>query len=302
MLNRSRSPLPAGVSIEAWLHADACLRNPGLWYPGVRRPSWVPPVIGNGPKFYRRAPTTWGDPAIWLPLQMAITRVQKKANAVQSTNTNAVTLDNPTTTGNTLIVSVAAYYPDSVYTLSIDDGPHSTWELDIDYQPASNGSIYLWHASNIVGQSSHVVTVSASGADYYIVEVVEYSGLKASGAGDQALGHLDLATTSFSSGNVTTVDATELLFGTLHLYSTSATVTPDTGWAEIHRLSDGSFHEIQIAERFVSATGSYAYSGSVSASLNIGSVITTYKAAAAASGLPLKSLVQLQAVKRASYY
>ena len=157
-------------------------------------------------------------------------RVQSKAGVGNYSKSVAVTLPNPTTVGNQLIVAVADFYPSEGVPFAISDSKGNTWKTAIDY--VNSAHIIVFYAENIVGGAGHTVTVTASCPTYYSVTGIEYAGLAASNSLDVTAVNRGTAA-SYTSGTATIASANELLLGVHHVWGTSVGFTPSTGWSTV---------------------------------------------------------------------
>ncbi len=207
----------------------------------------------------------------------AIVRVQHKSGSSYFGNSIALTLNSPTTSGNTLIVAVTDYYAAADPDSTIADNKGNIWKIATNYSNAARVKVY--YAQNITGGFNHQVTISTPTGAFFIATAVEYSGLGNSGGVIDAVQTDRRSSSSYTSGSLTTTSTNELLFGVHHVYSPSATFTPGNSWLTVETKSDGAAHTHQVQDRVVSAMGSYASTGALSAALDTQSVVVAFKAA-----------------------
>ena len=225
----------------------------------------------------------------------AVTRVQHKSGSAFYQISMPLTLNSPTTSGNTLIVAVSDYYatvdPDS----TISDNKGNSWHVAVNYSDAARVKVY--YAQNITGGSNHQITIATSASAYFIATAVEYAGLDNSSGAVNAVRTNRTSAPAYTSDVAVTTAANALLFGVHHVYSPSATFTPDNPWVTIETRNDIYAHSHQVQDRVVSAVGSYASSGTMSAALDTQSVPVAFKVAATAGdGTPPGTRTGLNAV------
>ncbi len=213
-----------------------------------------------------------------------ITRVQDKSASAVYNNAVTITFNNPTASGNTLVVAVSNYYSSSPPS-SISDSFGNTWSTAVNY--ASGSRIVVFYASDIVGGSNHQLTVSASGPDYYVVTAIEYSGLLGTNVVDVTAGGRTAANI-YSSGAVNISHPEELLLGVHHVWNPTASLLPDAPWSTVASSSDNVYHQHHVQDRIVSSGGSYASTGTIADWLDTQSVIVAFKGLSA--GVPAPTI------------
>lgn len=111
--------------------------------------------------------------------------------------------------------------------------------------------------------------------------VWEFSGLATSSALDGTPVSASGSSTAPASGNLTTTNANDLLIGGIVWPSHSTTLSgTTTGFTQETKQNGGNNSELQAAYQIVSATGSYSFSGTLSASKPWAAGIAAFKAAA----------------------
>jgi hypothetical protein len=163
--------------------------------------------------------------------------------------------------------------PTSLTVSSVTDSKGNTYTLAAGPTTINGwGKLYTYYASNIVGGSGAItVTVTLSGSTgYTVVYATEYAGVAASSPVDQtstAAGY----STSIASGSRTTTQVSELIYGFAASDVTATASSPLTQRSG----TDGHF----IADRIVSATGSYQVTGTNSAWNGWACQMVTFKGA-----------------------
>jgi len=234
---------------------------------------------------------------------VAASIVQSKTVIGQGVTSVNATFDNPTTTGNTIIILYGNYYDGAANSGTpwgaSDNGSHSWTDLGHSGSGSSVG-VEISYAYNITGQSGHQVTASFSSASYPRIMVLEVSGLLTTDPGDKYAGQFDNdGNSSYGSGNTaTTSEADEFLIGlVMYIHGDTVTITPSDSSSVYGYVTDSSFgSRLAVSTRSVTSTGAYAATGSMSSSGNNTAVIGTFKvastAAAAVTGTATDDIVE----------
>jgi hypothetical protein len=166
-----------------------------------------------------------------------------------------ITLPSPSTTGNLIVLSVLLDRSDRTVT-SITDNKGNTYSLATG--PVIWGGInvvWTYYASNITGGGAPVtitITLSGPGNTFFEAYALEYSGVATASPVDQTSSGSGNSMT-VSSGSKTTTSPDELIYGVCSNFDISTPDPPLTA----RNTSNGNF----VADRTVSATGSYAVTG-----------------------------------------
>lgn len=216
---------------------------------------------------------------------MAIVLEQVHTGNTVAGNSVAVTLPNTTKAGSALFVVWGCYY-DGFTPSSIVDNNSNTFgpSADVSLNITAIGVLKIFSAWNIaVATQPHIVTVNLS-ANYYIVTVVEVSGLVTSGGLDKT--QTNSGSSYSSTATATTSQNDEFLLGAHHSQNTNANTTvPDAGWTQAaFNFDGGPYHRLYVQYRIVSATGAYASSGTVDTFSK--NVIATYLGATGGGAPP----------------
>jgi hypothetical protein len=187
-----------------------------------------------------------------------ITRVQSASNLTTGTATTlAVTFTKAHQAGDLIVIAVGWTDP-SFAVNSVADSAGNTYHLAVG--PTTYGvdlSQSIYYAAGIAASATGAkTTVTFSGAAAGVdLRAAEYSGLATTSPLDVTAKGSNKSTPA-SSGNATTTTAGELLFGAGMTADTYKN-TPTTGFTMIAVTSQGNMFE----DRIVSATGSYAATG-----------------------------------------
>ena len=186
--------------------------------------------------------------------------------------------------GNTLLLCHTDTVSHSHIT-SVTDPHGNTWSNDFVQVNTTGFTTEVWRAYATTGYSSgDTISVGFTPVtnESSVMCILSVSGITSSSPLDQAAGTNITLATAHSSPTVTTTVASELLVGVFGLeYIASPFWTPGAGWTEVMDLSVlNNINRGQAVQyREVSATGSYAASGTSSAAKNSADVIVTYKSA-----------------------
>jgi len=211
---------------------------------------------------------------------MAIVREQFKSGSVVGGSPVAITLNAATKLHSALLVVYRCFYSSTPYT-TLADNKGSTFGAPDNASPGTDGTLLVAAAYDIAGSggvANHTVTVTLA-SQYYIVTVIEVSGLALSAAFDKTHGATSL--NSYSSGDlsVATSVADEYLLGAHGGYPlvTPTTAVPATGWTQVDYATDSTFHQLLTQDRIVSSTNTYRSDGTAQSFHN--NLIMTYKGA-----------------------
>ncbi len=144
---------------ETAIHADACLRDPDLFRPETKRPSWLPREISRQSRFYYRGPgcriVPLSEPGLWLPLSCAIALVNSAVAQNGSSNpSSAVDM-----TGATLLVGCVA---SSGVSSSLTDSASNTYSGLTVFVCQFGGVAQFRYAANPTTSSTQTFTVGSA--------------------------------------------------------------------------------------------------------------------------------------------
>ncbi len=213
------------------------------------------------------------------------------SNSAFPTTTVPVSITSAPTVGNTLIVQLATDYSSGGTPACSDNAGNA---YNIDFQKVNTNSApnfpFVMICSARVAAVPTTITVTHHPAYNRIAFVHEFSGLAAAPSVDRISVSLNAAasTTPSSGATAATTQASELLVGAVSAADGNTTIFNNdasfTGGP--FRLSQGSGsypRALQTQYRIVSATGSYTYAPTLTASRLWAAGIATYKEAAAAA-------------------
>lgn len=195
---------------------------------------------------------------------------------VQSNSTRAsssLAFTNPVGANNTIIVAVGS---DNVGdTISISDGVNTYHSLVSFQNAAGNRQIRVFWAFGAAGGSTTISASGITGSPFLAIH--EFPPVTSQDVSANASG----STNSASSGNATTNNANELLFGIIAAQPGNVTgLVPGSGFTAAQTATSGTNWAFITEWQFVSAVGSYAATATASVgkggSFNWGAEIVTF--------------------------
>lgn len=216
---------------------------------------------------------------------MAIAYVQT-VSAVGDAGATATTgaFGSNTTVGNVIIVVLDDVYSTSGFgfTHSCSDSKGNTYTKVFDKSDYGSGSSEVWWAPITTGGASHTVAASMTGGGYISIRAMEFSGIDTTAPFDKSSAQI-AGGASFTSGSTaTTAQADELLIGSI-AYPPPHASSGAGGWTDLPEVGTGTGTDLQVSYKIVSATGTYAYTGTTDNG-NARTVITTFKASGGGGG------------------
>lgn len=182
-----------------------------------------------------------------------------------------VAFDSDVTAGSLLLCAIRDGLSEGA-TPSVSDDVNGAWTLVQSQDLTGDGSTSLLYM--FIGSASGTVTVTAGDSPRMAIIEVDAAGdtitldQKNSATGNSA---------TPSSGSVTTLSASELLFGVGANSNVAEETWTDTGWT-IDQQGPGTGLPLMVAHRVVSSTGSYAHAPSLLNSEIWASIIATFQA------------------------
>jgi hypothetical protein len=202
---------------------------------------------------------------------MAISRVET-VNGIFSGSTIVATLGTPTTAGELVVLAIGIGNNGNIPT-TITDNQGQTYTLVAEISGAFGGHFYCgiyYKENSAAGVTS--VTVTPNGDVTGGVIASHYTGVATSASLDQKSSMTSVGLSPFASGNITTVNANDLLVTCDYSQlDTGSQTNPvwDSPWTEPANgviLSSPTFdgnngNSLSYADQIVSATGTYHGSG-----------------------------------------
>lgn len=238
--------------------------------PGVPTPTASPTPI---------PPTPTPTPT---PLPSAIQHLQSTlGSSYIYVTSQAATLAQPVTSGNTVIVAVSNYQSANANTASVTDNKGNTYTKIVTNPTAVSGNnqISLWYATNVAGGSSFTVTATSSATSYLSIAAHEYAGLLTSTTLDSTSNQNGVGTSATTGLTAMTIQNNELVFGAF-LHENFATINPTAtnGFTIRQSIVNGSVYEPLVTlDKIVSTTGQYAATLTWATSATWRGAVATFK-------------------------
>lgn len=200
------------------------------------------------------------------------------ANSGTSVSSVAVTVPAGGVALGSKIIVFAGSNGASTPTFACADTQGNTYSPDDQSNYTGADKTYICLLSAQVGTalvSGNTITVSTGGVTVGAMEVIAYSvtGLATSSALDQHTHAAPGTTGTPNSGNVTTTQANELLFGALGSFT--GPNSAGAGWTSLDTATVTRFYLVEY--QIVSSTGTFAATGGTSVQ-EWNAIIATYKA------------------------
>lgn len=207
-----------------------------------------------------------------------------KAEAAGGATSVACTMPGNTTAGNFLAVCVSAANATESNFQSVSDATTSGTRRSATWGTLDGQGGAIFDIQNITAKTTPTITVNFAGSySFRGIVVQEFSSVATSNAYDQ--GNVTTASndTTPSSGNVTTTQAAEVLFGCNINTDGAGDFTPADGtWTEIDETA-GAAVRMQAQYKVVSSTGTYDSPTNLGATDNTIASIATYKEASSST-------------------
>lgn len=218
-----------------------------------------------------------------VPEGPGIRVLQTKAAQGSSTDTVNVVLDNSVREDSILMVAWNGYGGTSATVVVSDNNSNSYTEV-FDQTYNSNANFAgIAYAAGVNGGPTTVTVVSSQESSYFKVVVTEVSGLVTTSPVDQSNSNTG-SSTAWDSGNITTTQGYEFLFGMMGQDGGSYTLTEDSAWYLLYEEEDWSANTpISVGCRIVGSTLTESYSGTIGTSTGWYSATVSFKAAAPAN-------------------
>lgn len=179
------------------------------------------------------------------------------------------------TSGNVLIMLISGSNTQTVTGVSTSSGSTSSWASLGTYTVGSQAVWIYWCSATGTGNVSAKPAGSANDAGY---AMHEYSGVETTAPQIGAIqGDGGTADTDFATANITTTTTNALLVGIWASETADRTVTYGSGWTQRINTT-GHIHK--TADKVVTATGDYNFSGSFTPDTNFAAAFVALKAKA----------------------
>lgn len=224
-------------------------------------------------------------------------RVQSTTAATTVLGTTVTaTFTSPTKAGNTIIVAAVV----NAGTLTITDSASQVYSTATTIAGNGTQTSKIFYFPNTAAGVTTVTISSTSSTDLNLV-AVEYTGVLTASPLDQTSTHGQTAATTWTSNSTTTTaQASELLIGsvmvTLH---NNDTLTPATAWSSVSTVNNtrgGSNIGVNMSDQNVVATGTYAFTGTMTGNANddMYAAVATFKFATPSMNVALNTPVTIK--------
>lgn len=211
-----------------------------------------------------------------VPAHAAVTRVQVK-EAHGSTSPQAVTLDATPTVGNIIILAVET--GSISLGLNVIDNQGNGYSRIAATRNGSGNEAAIWCAVAATSSGTFTITASQATNSFSTVFAIEYSGASCNvDKNDGASG----ATSPYSCGSFTTVNANDLVLTTIVDSGSPTTFTPSSGFTARVTQVNASFVAGSIADNIVTSTATFTPTWTVDANAASACSTTALTAATAA--------------------
>jgi RHS repeat-associated protein len=183
-------------------------------------------------------------------------------------------------TGAGNLIVLGLFVGDSTTVSSVTDTQGNTYTLISSSTWSPSGYVEkLYYAKNIAG-GADTITVTLSGSKYMELHAYDYSGLDTSSPLDTYSTNTGLSVTTGTSGNLTTTNANDLLFGFFHS-DNGVTNTAGTGYTP--RTFSGDGYPLG-EDKYVTSTGTYSATMSFSLAADYVGFLVAFKGASGGGG------------------
>jgi hypothetical protein len=200
--------------------------------------------------------TLTADGSGGVTITASVSNVPVIVQSAQNSSGSAASLNKPFTSGNVAgnaIVVIAQWANSSTITMGVADSNLNTYSTlrgpDSNGADGASGSRQqIWLATNIAA-GANTVTITPSANVAMMLIIIEIQNLSLLSTFDQSNWNDSVtATTSMTSGNITTTQATELLINFGGTESGADTITNGSGWQPIQNTSDVTHAQTLMAQ------------------------------------------------------
>jgi PKD repeat protein len=234
------------------------------------------------------------------PASAALTPHQRQvvvgANAV-SASTFSLTVPSgaSTTVGRHLVVAYMFSGAGTNAVTGITDTRGNTYTIDaVRKNIGATGLLVVVASAKVTAAlvPGDTITVTQNAVTtYHLMQVYEFDNFDPTSWVDKSATASSTGTEVSTAATATTAQADETLFAAVGFGDTSASLASASGWSDAGKVeaSGTKIKGFAVAARDVSATGTYAYAGTLSASEQWVAVLVTYKTVAAPPAGPTAS-------------
>jgi len=208
------------------------------------------------------------------PTGVALVRQRTGATSVSTTGFNVPIVS---TSGNTLVASIAVQAGTTTSVSSVTDSAGNTWTKGpVGFLSGSNTRLEIWYSTGAAPVMG--VNVNLSAPDLASANVSEWSGVAAAGAFDAAAGQGNASSTTASTPAIATMNASDLVVGAINFPLNVSSTLASAGF---NSLDDFTVSTVKgrAAYRVVSAAGGYSAAWTLSGASTSGAAILALKGA-----------------------
>jgi Calcineurin-like phosphoesterase/Purple acid Phosphatase, N-terminal domain len=201
----------------------------------------------------------------------------RQATGATSASASSFNLPIISTSGDTLVASIAVQAGTTTSVSSVTDSAGNTWTKGpVGFLSGSNTRVEIWYSTGAASVSG--VTVNLSAPDLASANVSEWSGVATAGALDAAAGQGNVSSTTASTPTIGTGNANDLIIGAINF---PLAVTSTLAGAGFSPLQDFTVSTVKgrAAYRIVSAPAAYSAAWTLSGSSTSGAAILALKGA-----------------------
>lgn len=196
-------------------------------------------------------------------------------------SSQTVTFPQAVTAGDTIVVAIDSW-TGGACTLSggsVTDNKGGNTYTSITEATSSGHCLSVWYGYVNTGGSNFIVTVTPPAVRWMTVGIHEYRGIINPTPLNGSNTNTSLAlVTAATAGNVTTTNATDMIFGAFyHSSATAINAAPGTSFDQRVYYTDGANEPLYTEERFVNATGTYTASQTFASTTGYGGVTVAFK-------------------------
>ena len=201
----------------------------------------------------------------------------KQATASTPASTSSFTVPITSTSGHTLVASIAVQAGTTTSVSSVIDSAGNTWTKGpVGFLSGSNTRVELWYRTAAAPVAS--VTVNLSAADLASANVSEWGGVAAAGALDLHKAQGNVSSTTAATPAISTTNANDLIVGAINYPLSVSSTLVGAGFSSLDDFTVSTVKG-RAAYRIVSATDSYSVAWSLSGASTSGAAILALKAA-----------------------
>ena len=187
--------------------------------------------------------------------------------------------------GDLVVVSIGFYGSPPTFSVYDNKGNPAYTEIGTPTELSSAQGWAMFYAQNVSSSANFVVYASSSAQEIYSMGILAYSGIATSSALDKTASSTNDASTTISTGNITTTSTGEL-YVAVQTHSCDATTAPGAGWGD-HKIAsedNDNYVPLSTEDQLGPAAGTYNGNFGITSSCALGGMIASFKPAAGGGG------------------